>query len=158
MATVVKRSFTSTPARDASKTWMAIVDLITRGETGAKRSELLAVTGIASSLIADHAPCDAPVVVTCDGPRTRIYCVFDEDAIDGSDANEEPLGFDPLQGDWKVSLPCPADDLAWVQSALAQHSTRITARDMAMSVAIAADESDAATQSLVLDAEGFLGS
>ena len=80
--------------------------------------ELLAVDGLAASIIADQAPKDAAIVVTCDGPRTRIYCLYDDDAIDGSDANEDALGFDPLKGDWRMSLPCLADDLAWVQAAL----------------------------------------
>src|SRR3546814_20149421 len=63
-----------------------------------------AETGVAASLIADQAPKSAPIVATCDGPRTRIYCLFYEDAIDGDDANEEVLGFEPLKGDWGVSL------------------------------------------------------
>jgi hypothetical protein len=32
--------------------------------------------------------------------------LYDEDAIDGSDAKEDGLGFDPLKGEWAVSLPC----------------------------------------------------
>ena len=36
------------------------------------------------------------------------------DAIDGSEAKEDPLGFDPLKGDWHVSLPCLLEDLTWV--------------------------------------------
>ena len=100
-----------------------------RAVAGAARTELLAVAGIAASVIADQAPKDAAITVTCDGPRTRIYCLYDEDAIDGTDANEDALGFDPLKGDWRVSLPCSADDLAWVQGALKKHSARITARE-----------------------------
>ncbi len=118
MTTVASRTFTSTPARDALATWTAIVDLLTKGQTGAARSELLAVGGVAASVIADQAPQNAAIVVTCDGPRTRIRCLYDEDAIDGADANEDPLGYDPLKGDWRISLPCLTDDLAWVQAAL----------------------------------------
>ncbi|EGG77995.1 hypothetical protein SXCC_01388 [Gluconacetobacter sp. SXCC-1] len=128
MTTVVRRTFGSTPHRDAGETWRAIVDLLTQGKTGVKRDELLAVHGAVSSIIADKAAKDAAIVVTCDGPRTRIYCVYDEDATDGSDTNEDALGFDPLNGDWRISLPCEADDLAWVQGALKKHSERITAR------------------------------
>ena len=109
-------------------TWAAIVELLTQGKTSAARNELLAVSGIAASTIADQAPKHHPIVTTCDGPRTRIYCIYDDDAADGSDVNEDPLGFDPLKGDWRVSLPCTKDDLAWVQGALKKHSTRITAR------------------------------
>ena len=158
MTTVARRTFRSTPARDALATWSAIVDLLTRGIDGVARAELLAVAGIAASVIADHAPEDAPIVVTCNGPRTRIYCLYDDDAIDGSDANEDALGFDPLKGDWRVSLPAPADDLSWVQAALKEHSDRITARDP--DAPVAADQSSKASdaQTLVLDPKGFLGS
>ena len=92
-----------------------------------------------------------------DLPRTRIYCLYDDDAIEGSDANEEALGFDPLKGDWRLSLPCLADDLAWVQSALKKHSTRITARDLDAAVS-GADEAAAKSQTLIFDPKGFLGS
>lgn len=157
MSTVASRIFRSTPQRDAAATWKAIVDLLTQGRESAARTELHSVSGIAASLIADHAPKSAPIVVTCDGPRTRIYCLFDDDAVDDSNASEDTLGFDPLKGDWRLSLPCPADDIAWVQKALAQHSTRITAREP--DDAIAADSGEkAAAQSLTLDPRGFLGS
>lgn len=46
MTTVVRRTFGSTPHRDAGETWRAIVDLLTQGKTGAKRDELLAVHGV----------------------------------------------------------------------------------------------------------------
>lgn len=109
-------------------TWAAISALLTRTNTGAQQ-ELGSVAGIASSIIADKACENSPIIVSCEGPQTRIYCLFDDDAIDGSDANEDVLGFDPLKGDWSISLPCEPDDLGWVQSALKQKSERITARD-----------------------------
>jgi hypothetical protein len=157
MSTVASRTFRSTPGRDAARTWTAIVDLLTQGKTGETRSELLAVGGVAASVIADQAPKDASITVTCVGPRTRIYCLYDDDAVEGSDANEDPLGFDPLKGDWRVSLPCLAEDLSWVQSALKKLSTRITARDLDETVS---NSDDAATKSqmLVFDPKGFLGS
>ena len=158
MSSVASRTFRSSPHRDAGATWTAIVDSLTQGRTGEARTELLAVAGVAASVIADQAPKDAAIVVTCDGPRTRIYCLYEDDAVEGSDANEDPLGFDPLMGSWALSLPCLADDLAWVQGALKKHSTRITARDLDAKVAADSDQKAAAGQSLVLDPKGFLGS
>lgn len=129
-ATVVKRVVRGSPHRDSVETWDFVVDLLTQGKSGAKRDELLSVAGIASSILTEMAPKDAAIVVECKGPRTRIYCLYNEDAIDGSDAKEDSLGFDPLEGEWSISLPCPKDDLAWVERALKSKSTRITARDM----------------------------
>ena len=154
----MRRTFRSTPHRGALATWTAIVDLLTRGEAGTAKTELLAVAGVAASVIADQAPSGAPIVVTCDGPRTRIYCIYDDDAIDGSNANEDALGFDPLNGDWRVSLPCLAEDLAWIQGALEQHTSRITARDLDAPVSTEDTTSAVKEQALVLDPKGFLGS
>jgi hypothetical protein len=158
MTTVASRVFKSTPGRDAMATWAAIVDLLTQGKDGPKRTELMAVAGVAASVIVDHAPKGAAIVSTCDGPRTRIYCIYDDDAIEGSDANEEPLGFDPLEGDWRVSLPCLPDDLSWVQGALKKHSTRITAREPDDDVAKAETTPASQASALVFDRKGFLGS
>ena len=152
------RTFRSTPQRDALQTWHSVVDLLTRGKTGANRTELLSVGGVAASVIAEQSPKGAPIVVTCDGPRTRIYCLYDDDAIDGSDANEDELGFDPLKGDWRLSLPCPEGDLTWVQAALKKHSSRITARDLDSTVSAEDSTSTAKSETLVFDPKGFLGS
>jgi hypothetical protein len=134
MSTVASRIIRSSPYRDSVNTWLTIIELLSRGKAGAAREQLTAITGIASSLMADRSAESAPIVVTCNGPRTRIYCLYDEDALDDSRANEDALGFDPLKGDWAVSLPCPAGDLAWVQRALKEKGTRITARDESVGV------------------------
>jgi len=148
VTTVASRRFVSTPQRDAVSTWQAIVGLLTRGQALSARAELLAVSGIAASIITDKAPEKAAIVVTCDGPRTRIYCLYDDAAIEGSDKSEEPLGYDALSGDWHVSLPCSSSDLTWVQRALKTHSERVSARDEAET--LKADEQSAATGGAVL--------
>lgn len=56
MTTVARRTFRSNPQRDALQTWTAIVDLLTQGKTGAARIELLAVGGVAASVITEQAP------------------------------------------------------------------------------------------------------
>lgn len=157
MTTVASRIFRSSPHRDTAHTWELIVDLLTQGKTGSIRTELLSVAGIASSIIADRAPKESAIVVSCDGPRTRIYCLYDEDAIDGSDAKEDPLGYDPLNGEWAVSLPCAEDDLAWVQRALKAKTRRITARDLSSNLDTG-DGDTAKSQGLTVDVKAFLGS
>lgn len=155
MTTVASRTFRSSPYRDALQTWVAIVDLLTQRKQTNARRELEAVTGIAASCIADKVPKFAPMIITCEGPRTRVYCLYDDDAIDGADANEERLGFDPLKGEWTVSLPCDKEDLEWVSSALKKHSTRITARDLTKRISDESKDSDS-TSELTIDLEGFL--
>jgi hypothetical protein len=139
-------------------TWEKIVDLLTKSKAGTARDELLSVVGIASSIIADQSPKDAAIVVQCNGPRTRIYCLYDEAAIDGSDAKEDTLGYDPLEGDWSVSLPCASDDLTWVQRALKAKSSRITARDMSSTLGDGASAAVVKTQDFSLDVDAFLKS
>lgn len=155
MSTVASRSFRCTPHRDSMDTWLAIVELLTRGESAGAKATMLAVKGIAASVIADQAPKGAPIVATCDGPRTRVYCIYDDDAIDGTGENEAPLGYDPLKGDWAVSLPCQDSDLSWVQTALKAHGDRITARSINDRVVETVKSGNAA---LVFDPKGFLGS
>lgn len=130
MSSVVARRIIATPARHASKAWAKIVDLIAPDQNSPARKELESVAGIASSLISEEAFKDAPAVVRGKGPRVRFYCLYNEDAISGEKASEAALATVPAEGDWKMSLPCPTDDLKWVQAALRNKSTRITARDL----------------------------
>ena len=122
-----------------------------------KRQALGDVAGIAASVIADRTCSESPIVVSCEGPQTRIYCLYDDDAVDGSDANEDTLGYDPLKGEWSVSLPCHAEDLDWVSAALARKGERVIARD-ASSAQRSAPTQAAATSNLSLDTERFLAS
>ena len=156
MSTVIRRTFKATPARSAPATWAEMVNLLTRTNTAA-RAELESVAGIASTLITEQAPEKSPITVICDGTRTRIYCIYDDDAIDGDGANEELLPYDPLAGEWRISLPCPEEDLTWVRGALAKKSDRISARGLSEDVNESQSSgSDAAA--LILDQKGFLGS
>lgn len=156
-ATVISRTVRSTPFRDSSATWQFIVDLLTKGVTSPARAELLSVAGLAASVIADEVLTDACVLVTGDGPRTRIYCAYGEKALDGSDASEDPLGYDALAGNWAVSIPCNKADLTWISTALAKSSQRITARDAAEAFSIVEAEAQG-TAGLELDVKKFLQS
>jgi hypothetical protein len=128
--TVLARTFSSIPKRSALDTWSAIIDLLGRKAGSAARQELESISGIASSLITREAM-TAPIVVHGCGPRVRIYCLYNEDAITADRANEKELAFDATAGDWHMSLPCSADDLAWVSKSLTKKSKRITVRDQA---------------------------
>lgn len=128
--TVIARRIIAEPVRSASETWDVIVDLLAPGANNKARSELLAITGIACSLIAAESVRNVPLVVYGAGPRIRIYCLYGESAILGEDANESNLTTSAVDGEWSMSLPCSPDDLAWVQAALKKLSSRVTARDL----------------------------
>ena len=155
MATVARRTVQSSPHRDSGETWGVIVEILSGSSNENAKAELQSVAGIAASIIAERTPKSSPIIVTCDGPRTRIYCTYDDDAIDGSGANENSLGYDPLQGNWKISLPCASDDLDWVVAALEEKSDRISARDESEGLVVAEDSSQTEKSSLLLDTEGF---
>ena len=155
MSTVARR-IRATPERGASDAWQLIVDLIAPKD-GAARRELLGIEGIASSIISTESPKDAAMVVRGKGARVRMYCLYDDDAIEGSDAKEDSLSYEPLKGEWAVSLPCPADDLAWVQRALKAKSSRITAREQSSKLS-ETEDTKTKSQALTLNVEAFLKS
>jgi hypothetical protein len=136
MSTVARR-IKATPERPAADAWQVIVDLIAP-KPGAARTELFSIEGVASSIIATESPKDAPMVVVGKGPRVRIYCLYDEDAISGDDANEAALAVCATEDEWAMSLPADAEDVDWVKAALAKRTARVTVREK--SEALTADE------------------
>lgn len=152
--TVIARQIIAEPVRTASETWKVIVDLLASDPNDPARNELLAVAGVSSSIIAAEAVKDAPIVVYGSGPRVRIYCLYGDDAIVGDDANESELTSSPTTGDWAISLPCPEDDLEWVQNSLSKRSKRITARDMYTPVND--EEANVNGKSVSINMEAFL--
>ena len=155
--TVVSRRVTSTPARSASASWDVIVKLVTAAGSPA-RQELQGIEGIASCIIAEESLKSDPCVVFGSGPRVRIYCLYNEDAIAGEDANEAALTFNPTEGDWQMSLPCAADDLEWVKKALSERSTRVTAREVGTAVYDEPSKAPKSSTGAVIDREAFLRS
>lgn len=129
--TVFARKLASIPARLASETWLRVIDLVAPTNTSAQ-DELRRVIGVASSLITREAMKESPIVVSGAGPRIRLYCVYGEASIEGEGINEATLPSSPAESEtWTMSLPCPADELSWVNANLKRHSSRVTARDLA---------------------------
>jgi hypothetical protein len=156
MMTVVRRDFRSIPYRDAASTWVAIVELLASSQENLEnKKELEAVAGIVCSVIADKGPSSSPIVVTCDGPRTRIYCIYDDDALDTSNGNESKLGFDALEGEWLMSLPVEQEDFDWVKTALKKHSNRIVPYNVNEVIENVAEKETTSKQGVILDIEGF---
>jgi hypothetical protein len=120
--TVIARRFRANPNRTASQTWDAVTSLVC-GDDDEAKAEFSRVAGVAASLIADEAPRKYPIVVVGTGPRLRVYCLYDEDAIDGEDAKEDTLSWSPTKAGWKAYLPCPTADVSWVSVALSSKGT-----------------------------------
>ena len=131
---LVARILISVPERSATETWNRVVEIIAPDEGSPSRRELAAVSGVACSCISDEALADDPLVVYGAGPRLHLYALHGDDAVEGERANESALSWVPTDGDWHMSIPCRADDLAWVRSKLASASTRVTAREVGTSV------------------------
>ena len=154
--TIVARRFASVPERSASDTWQAIVAIVAPDPASAARTELTAIANPACAMIASEI--DAPIVFRGNGPLLRVYCLYGEDAIMGEKANERPLSFVPTEGTWSMSLPCPSEDLEWVQRRLAG-APHVSARDENdITVARAAEDQDTEGHSLTVDREAFLRS
>jgi hypothetical protein len=158
--TVIVRHVIATPARPASEAWAFIASLLAPQQDSNGRRELERIAGIASALIADEALKDAAAVVYGNGPRVRIYCLYDDDAISGDKKNESAVPFAPADGDWRMSLPCSADDFEWVSAALQSRSGRITARKQTDPVNSDEEDStdDSTANSVVVNKEVFLRS
>lgn len=138
--TIVARRFASVPVRSAADTWAAILEMVAPSRNSQARRDLEAVKGVACSIIAGEI--SAPIIVHGAGPRLRIYCLYGDEAIEGDRVNEAPLAFDPTEGDWHMSIPCPTDDLAWVKKKL-EKSARVTARDESENSADEAEDHEA---------------
>jgi hypothetical protein len=153
--TVVARRIAAIPARSASEAWGVIVNLIAPADDAA-RKELKSIEGVASCIIAEEAMASDACIVHGSGPRVRVYCLYNEDAITGESASEGPLMFRPTEGEWRMSLPCPADDLNWVQKALKERSTHVVAREVGTGVDDEESEKSSAAKGPVIDREAFL--
>ena len=118
--------------------------------------ELTKATGVACASISSEATKDAAIVVWGGGPRVRVYCIFDEDAITGDGVNEGVLATSPTEGDWKMSIPCSPEDLKWSNGKLTSVSTRISARSPEDDVEEDGSESASSARSLSINIEEFL--
>lgn len=156
MATVVKRTIRATPHRTASAAWRLITELLAPDASSAARGELNKASGVLGQLICSESFTEEPIVIHGGGPRVRLYCIYNDAAVEGDDADERALTTTPTEGDWAMSVPCSDDDFDWVTKELGKHGKRFSARRLGEEVA---DERDqAATQSASINVEAFLKS
>lgn len=153
----VARKVLSVPQRSSRDTWSAIVSLVAPDAASEAHAELVKVAGIASSLIAREAAASSPIILHGgSGPRVKVFCIHGEDAIGGDGANETALATVPTQGDWKMSLPCPAEDLSWIKEALGSETSRITAREIGTSLPGEDDGTEKSATTQDVNMEAFL--
>jgi hypothetical protein len=117
-------------------------------------NELVALTGLAASMIAAEAWKTSPLIVSGVGPQLRVYCLYGEAAILGEDGNEDTLSWSPTDGDWRIEFPCPPADLEWVTDAAADISGRVEVVDN--SVTKVPEAAGAADSAPTIDATAFL--
>jgi hypothetical protein len=156
MSNVLARRIASTPLRTVAETWATMVEIIAPDPNSTARAELARAAGVAYSSISSEAVKDAAVVVWGAGPRVRLYCLFDDDAITQEDVNEAELPKSPTEGDWKMSIPCLPEDVAW--SAANLGAGRISARSMNDDIEEEAAKSGTPAASMTLNLGEFLKS
>jgi len=123
----VRRDVASVPIRSAADTWKAIVELVTSSDT-IDRDQLDAAASIMCSIIADEHAAQSPFVFTGTSQRLVLYCKHGEDALElGLDL--AALAFTPTTGDWRISAPTSAEDVAWMNRALEKRAPRISTRN-----------------------------
>jgi hypothetical protein len=155
MTTIVARRFAATPQRTGVETWTAIAKLLS-SESSEARKDLEAVAGIMASIIVGETPAQHPFIVTGNGPRLRVYCVYGQDAITGEDCNEDSLSWIPADGDWKMLVPCEPEEVDWLTQALRKHSSRMKASDITDNLSLQEDSSkDHAKPKVEINVERF---
>jgi hypothetical protein len=124
----IRRDIASIPVRSAKETWRAVIDLVT-GKGTLDQSQLEAASSIMESLIADETPAKCPIVFKGSGPRVLIYLLFNEDAMEAG-AAIDGLNENPTAGDWRVTAPCEAEDVSWMNNSLKTRAPRISVHDV----------------------------
>ncbi|MEX2376326.1 MAG: hypothetical protein WD942_12205 [Dehalococcoidia bacterium] len=126
----IRRDVASIPARSAQETWRVITDLVAGTDT-VDPEQLDAAASIMESLIADEHPAAVPIVFKGAGPRVVVYCLYDEDAMEAG-LDIDPLTANPTAGDWRVTAPCEADDVDWMNVSLKTRAPRIAVHDVSL--------------------------
>jgi hypothetical protein len=125
----IRRDINSIPVRSAAETWDVIMGLVT-GSGSIDVEQLRKAGSTIGSVITDELPAERPFILEGCGPQLRIYCRFASKAMEGDDA-VDPLTWNPTAGDWTLHVPCDAENLSWVQSALKASAPRIKVFDIA---------------------------
>jgi hypothetical protein len=125
----IRRDVSSIPFRSASETWQRIIDLVT-GPGSVDLQQLRNAAGLMGSIITDEHPAERAIVIEGVGPQLRLYCRYGMRAVEEG-AAVDSLTWNPTAGDWKMHVPCDAENIGWVKSSLSVSSPRIKVFDVA---------------------------
>jgi len=123
----IRRDLNSIPCQTAGETWQQIVALVT-GPGSRDVQQLRSASGVLASIITDEHPSSRAIMIEGVGPQLRIYCRYGMKAIEEG-GKVDPLTWNPTAGDWRMHVPCDAENIEWVKSSLAQTSPRIKVFD-----------------------------
>ena len=125
----IRRDLSSIPFRSANETWQRIIDLVS-GPGSVDLHQLRDAAGIMGSIITDEHPGACAIVIEGVGPQLRLYCRYGMSAVEEGTAVDS-LTWNPTAGDWKMHVPCDAENIGWVKSSLSVSSPRIKVFDVA---------------------------
>ena len=127
--TMVRRDIVSVPRRTPSETWQAILELVSKAGSDARR-ELEAAGDVATTLIAQESTKADPAIFTGAGPQVRVYTLHDDESLEADLDDEQPLVSQLAAGEWSASLPAGKSDIDWATAALEKVSARVMVREI----------------------------
>lgn len=156
MSTVIVRKIAAIPVRTSSEAWEVMRNLIAPDAASPARAILDRAAGAVCSAIASEVMADDPVVVHGSGPRVRLYCLYDEDAMSGEDTSEGKLPEVPTKDDWRMSVPVTEEDFKWSAEAIKACAPHITVRIAGEEVADADPNGNESRTTMRINLEGYL--
>lgn len=118
----VRRDIASIPQRSAEETWDEYKKLVT-GKDSVDVGQFDAAASVMTMLITDESFRDEPITLTGVSHRLVVFLLHGHDALEAGSSIDK-LGWNPTAGDWKLLVPCPADQYDWVTSTLATRAPR----------------------------------
>jgi hypothetical protein len=92
--------------------------------------QLSNAAGVMGSIVTDEHPALRAIMIEGVGPQLRIYCRYGMKAVEEGGAVDS-LTWNPTAGDWKMHVPCDAENIEWVKASLSKSSPRIKVFDVA---------------------------
>ncbi len=123
------RRFAARPVRTSIEAWAAVRDALCQDNNPAA-AEFDRIQGVAASVISSNLPATHPFVFIGEGPRVRVYMVYNNQALNGGDLDESPLVSNPFESSWTGWVPASPDEIDRVQTHLRRLSDRFVAYDV----------------------------